>query len=158
MKLVNMFSFLLFIFLSVNLFAQIEFDEYFQNKQLRLDYFHSGNATEDYYTFDELIEEPIWGGSKINLIDTIGYGNFMFSVYDLESDSLIYSRGYSTLFQEWQTTDEAKKIDRSFTETLVFPYPKDSVRVEIHDRDGKNNFRERHEFLIDPAIFHRAGQ
>jgi hypothetical protein len=126
---------------------------YFYDKQLRLDYFHSGNSNDDYYSFDELIEEPFWGGSKLNLIDTIGYGNFMFYVFDLQSNKMIYSRGYSTLFQEWQTTEEAKKINRTFTETLVFPFPRDSVRIEIHDRDSKNIFRKRHQFIIDPESY-----
>ncbi|MBK8946562.1 MAG: peptidase M64 [Ignavibacteriae bacterium] len=134
-------------------FSQINFDEYFFDKQLRLDYFHSGNNQNDYYTFDELIEEPYWSGSKKNLIDTLGYGNFMFFMYDLKSNKLIFSHGYSSLFQEWQTTEEAKKIERTFSETLVFPYPKDSVRVEIHDRDRKNNFQKKHEFIIDPNSY-----
>jgi len=135
------------------IFAQINFEEYFLNKQLRLDYFHSGNSEVDSYSFDELLEEPFWGGSKVNLIDTIGYGNFMFFVYDLKTEKLIYSRGYSTLFQEWQTTDEAKEISRTLSETLIFPYPKDSVRVEIHDRDRNNRFIKRHEFLVDPHSY-----
>lgn len=139
----------MFIYAS-SLYAQINFDEYFYDKQLRLDYFHSGNNEEDFYTFDELIEEPFWGGSKVNLIDTIKYGNFMFFVFDLETNKLIYSRGYSTLFQEWQTTEEAKKISRTLSETLVFPYPKDSVRVEIHDRDKKNTFQKRYEIVVNP--------
>lgn len=134
-------------------FPQLKFDDYFLDKQLRLDYFHSGNYQNDYYSFDELIEEPFWGGSKVNLIDTIGYGNFMFFVYDLKFDKLIFSHGYSTLFQEWQTTEEAKKIKRTMSETLVFPYPKDSVRVEVHSRDKQNNFEKKHEFIIDPNSY-----
>ncbi len=135
------------------LIAQVNFDEYFLDKQLRLDYFHSGNHQNDYYSFDELIEEQFWSGSKNNLIDTLGYGNFMFFVFDLKSYKLIFSHGYSTLFQEWQTTEEAKKIDRTLSETLVFPYPKDSVRVEIHDRDDKNKFKKKHEFIVDPNSY-----
>ena len=135
------------------LFSQINFDEYFYDKQLRLDYFHTGNSETDSYSFDELIDEPYWGGSKINLIDTIGYGNFKFFVYDLQSNILIYSRGYSSLFQEWQTTDEAMKIERTFSETLVFPYPKDSVRVEVHDRDEKNKFKKKYELIVDPNSY-----
>lgn len=144
---------ILFLFISYSLLAQVNFNEYFIDKQLRLDYFHSGNSKEDFYTFDELIEEPYWGGSNTNLIDTIEYGNFMFYVFDHKSNQLIYSRGYSSLFQEWQTTEEAKKISRSYTETLVFPYPKDSVRVEIHDRDEKNNFVKRYELIVDPNSY-----
>ena len=57
------------------------------------------------------------------------------------------------MFQEWQTTEEAKKIDRSLSESLVFPFPKDSVKVEIHDRDNKNKFQKRYEFVIDPNSY-----
>lgn len=141
------------IILSNSNFSQVNFDDYFLDKQLRLDYFHSGNSKSDFYSFEELIEEPYWGGSKTNLIDTLGYGNFMFFVYDIKSDRLIYSHGFSTLFQEWQTTEEAKKIDRSLSESLVFPFPKDSVKVEIHDRDNKNKFQKRYEFVIDPNSY-----
>ncbi len=133
--------------------AQIKFDDYFLNKSMRFDYFHSGNYQEDFYTFDELIEEPFWGGSKINLIDTIGFGNYMFKIYDFKSNKLIFSKGYSTLFQEWQTTEEAKHISRTFSETLVFPYPKDSIKIEIFDRDKKNNFQKRYEFIVDPNSY-----
>jgi len=133
--------------------AQSNFKKYFHEKQLRLDYFHSGNSENHYFTFDELIEEPFWGGSKINLIDTLNYGNYMYFVFDKKSDELIYSRGYSTLFQEWQTTNEAKTISRSFSETLVFPFPKDSIRVEIHTRDKKNNFTKTYEFLVNPKSY-----
>jgi len=144
---------ILLLTFSTILNAQIIFNMYFHDKQTRLDYFHSGNAEIDSYSFDELIEEPYWGGSKVNLIDTINYGKFMFFVRDYKSGKLIYSRGYSSLFEEWQTTEEAKEIDRTFTETLVFPYPKDSVVVEIHDRDRKNNFRKRQEFIVDPNSY-----
>ncbi|PID57288.1 MAG: peptidase M64 [Ignavibacteriae bacterium] len=142
-----------FILINCVVFAQAAFQDFFVDKQMRLDYFHSGNSENDYYTFDEVIEEPFWGGSKTKLIDKLNYGNFMFYVYDMKTDSLIYSRGYSSLFKEWQTTEEAKKINRTFAETLTFPYPKDSVRVEIYDRDKTNKFRKRVEFIIDPQDY-----
>ena len=57
-------------------FSQINFDQYFENKTLRLDYYHTGNSTEDSYSIDELIEEPYWGGSKTNLLDKFNYGKY----------------------------------------------------------------------------------
>ncbi len=120
------------------IFPQNAFDEYFQNKTLRLDYFHTGDKENEFYSFDELIEEPYWGGSKINLVDKFEYGKYKFMVFDEESNELIYSRGYSTLFNEWQTTEEAKHTVKSFSETVVFPYPKNPVRVEFYSRNKKN--------------------
>jgi hypothetical protein len=99
---------LFLLFLSTTIFAQINFDDYFLPKTLRLDYYHFGNADTEQIAFDQLIEELIWGGSKVNLIDTLGLGNYFFKIFDTKDNKLIYSRGYSTLFQEWQTTAEAK--------------------------------------------------
>lgn len=145
MKIVIIF--LLFI---SSIFAQNSFDDYFKNKTLRLDYFHTGDNENEYYSFDELIEEPFWGGSKINLIDKFEYGKYRFMVYDEESDKLIYSRGYSTLFNEWRTTEEAKNTVRSFSETVVFPYPKNPVRVEFYSRNKKNELIKKFEYKVDP--------
>ena len=100
---------LLFMLVLLSLSVQAQFGKYFYNKTLRMDYYHSGNDTSEFYTFDELIEEPYWGGSHINLVDTMQYGNYYVKVFNVKNDSLLYSRGYSTLFREWQTTMEAKK-------------------------------------------------
>lgn len=136
-----------------NIFPQTNFDDYFQNKTLRLDYYHTGNATEDSYSFDELIEEPYWGGSKSNLLDQFDYGKYKFVVKDKESDKEIYSRTYSTLFSEWQTTDESKKINRTFSETVIMPFPKKEVLVEFYSRDRKNHLHKKFEYIVDPKNY-----
>ena len=134
-------------------FSQVNFDQYFENKSLRLDYFHTGNSDEDTYSFDELIEEPFWGGSKTNLIDKFDYGNYKFIVKDYQTGQIIYLRTYSTLFSEWQTTDEAKQTVRTFNETIVFPYPKKTVIVEFYTRDRKNILHKKFEYTVDPSNY-----
>ncbi|MEO8398253.1 MAG: peptidase M64 N-terminal domain-containing protein, partial [Ignavibacteriaceae bacterium] len=93
---------IIFLLFVINAFAsaQIDFDDFFLNKTLRIDYYHTGNKENDSYSMDELIEEPYWGGSKKNLIDKFNYGNYKFEAYDQTSNKLIYSRTYSTLFRE----------------------------------------------------------
>ena len=86
------------VLLSSQAFSQ--FDKYFENKSLRMDYYHTGSHDISSYSFDELIEEPYWGGSKVNMIDTFGYGNYYVKVFDVKTDDLIYSRGYSSIFVE----------------------------------------------------------
>ena len=126
-----------------------QFDKYFHNKTLRMDYAHCGdNQSEEIY-FEELIEEPYWGGSKTNLIDTMFYGNYYLNVYDAASNQLIYSRGYCTLFGEWQTTDEAKTTRRYCSETVVMPFPKNDVRIEICSRNKKGKFVKKFEYNVD---------
>ncbi len=109
---------LLLILFSSFLFAQVKFDDYFQNKTLRIDYYLTGDSADDYYSIDELKEEPYWGGSHINLIDKFNYGSYKAEVYDDSSNKEIYSRTYSTLFHEWQKTEEARNTTKTFQKLL----------------------------------------
>lgn len=133
--------------------SQIKFDDYFENKTLRLDYFHTGDSINDFYSFDELIEEPFWGGSKVNLIDQFDYGKYKFIVKDAETGKEIYTRTYSTLFGEWQTTEEAKLTSKTFSETVTFPFPKNKVTVEFYSRDRKNILHKKFEYIVDPENY-----
>ncbi len=129
-----------FTLITVSSFAQ--FDRWFHDKTLRMDYVHSGNDRNDYFTFDEFYEEPFWGGSKTNLIDDFNYGKYYVKVFDKETKQEIYSRGFSTLFMEWKTTNEAKITDRSMTESVVMPFPKKDAMIEIHKRNKKGEFEK----------------
>jgi hypothetical protein len=129
------------------------FDDYFLDKTLRIDYMHTGNDTFDLYSLDQLIEEKFWAGSKTNLIDPFDYGKYKAMVYDSTSNTLIYSFCYSTLFNEWQSTDEAKTNCRSFSETFVMPYPKNKIRIEFFSRDKKNIWHKKFEYKIDPKNY-----
>lgn len=141
----------LFLMTTVSLSAQ--FDTYFFPKTMRMDYFRCGdNVTESIY-LDEIIEEPYWGGSKINLIDTVGYGNYALKVYDVKGGQLIYSSNYNNLFGEWQTTAEAKVTGKCYTEAVVFPYPKQNVRVVLESRNRKGVFEKRFEYVVDVASY-----
>ncbi len=131
----------------------ISFEDYFHLKTLRMDYFRVGDRESEEIIFDELIEEPVWGGNKVNLIDTLNFGNHFFKVFDRETGLLMYSRGYSSLFQEWQSTEEAKKYRRSFSETVVFPYPKNPVIVKFYSRNYYNDFEIVYEHEIDPGNY-----
>jgi len=135
-------SFLVFLIFTVSS-VSASFDTIFVNKTLRIDYQHAGNFMQEEYFLDQVSIEPYWGGSQTNLIDTFYYGKYFLKLYDLESDSLIYSRGYSTLFGEWQTTEEAKSIKRSFSETVVMPLPKKDAKILLFSRDKKGVFQEK---------------
>jgi hypothetical protein len=136
------------LFLTLGAFAQ--FDSIFQDKSLRLDYYHTGNDKEEVYSFDEMIIEPYWGGSKTNLVDTLEYGKYYFKVFDEKTNELIYSRGYSSLFGEWQTSDESRETWRTVSESVVFPLPKDFARVEFYSRNWNGEFEKKFEYRVNP--------
>jgi hypothetical protein len=133
--------------------AQMKFDNYFLDKTLRLDFYHTGDRDFELISFDRLIEEGIWSGSKKNLIDVFNYGHYMLKVYDKSNKRLIFSKGFSTLYQEWQTTEESKTTKRTFSGSALFPFPKNPATIEIEKRDRKNIFQKIFEKDIDPADY-----
>lgn len=152
----NKINLLVLIIVIVPIFSingQINFDDYFLDKTLRLDYYHTGDKENESYSFDELIEEPFWGGSKLNLLDIFNYGHYRIVVRDFETGKEIFSKGYSTLFNEWQTTEEAKHTTRTFSETVTFPFPKKTVMVEFYSHNRKNELIKKFEYKVDPENY-----
>ena len=109
--------------------GQVKFEDYFVNKTMRFDYYHAGDAKSEHFYVDEVIEEPYWAGNKHYLVDERNVGSHQFKVIDKASGKVIYSRGFNTLFNEWQCTPEAKKTAKAMPEGIVFPYPKNDVIV-----------------------------
>ena len=108
---------------------------------VRLDYLHSGNALTEHYAIEAVVIEPLpWPGNLARNDDTTDRGQNRFEVLDAQSGVLLYSRGFSTIFGEWRSTDEAGKLDRGFQESVRFPKPEKPVRVRILKRDVKNIF------------------
>ncbi|TKJ32152.1 peptidase M64 [bacterium (candidate division B38) B3_B38] len=135
--------------------GSVPFGEYFEEKTLRIDFYHTGTKTEDIISLDAIYEEPIWAGSLTELIDTTNLGKHLVRVFDLATNQLIYSRGFCSLFAEWQTTDEAARgFRRTFHESVLIPYPRAPVQVVIASRDRENLFREVFTMAIDPASYH----
>ncbi len=133
--------------------AQVDFNTFFKSKTMRFDYNIAGDASSQTIYFEQIREEPFWGGSKINLIDKFNFGDYRLLLYDAASDQLIYSRGYSDLFKEWQDTDEAKKLKRTFYSSVVFPYPINTVRLVIDRRQRNMNWEKIYEQEIDPQSY-----
>lgn len=127
------------------------FNRFFVERTLRVDYYHTGTKGQETISLDKIYEEGKWPGSKVNLIDTLNLGDYLVKVFDVTTNLLIYSRGYSTLFNEWQTTDEANAgILRTFSETVRFPFPRQKVQLTISRRDKQMIFHEIFSTVIDP--------
>src|SRR5215472_6091520 len=124
-----------------------------QPATMRLDYYHTGNATQEIWSFDRVVIEPLpWPGYMTKTIDDSNLGNYFFEVRDQASDKLLYSRGFGSLFSEWADTAEAKKLNRTFSESLRFPMPSAPVKIVLKERrEGKDvDFHEMWTTTIDP--------
>lgn len=118
----------------------VDFDEHFKDKTMRFDYHHTGNATEEHFAFDEIVSDGIWAGPKSKLIDTLRLGKYFFEIKDPETGNTIYSRGFSSIYGEWETTTDAKENWGVYHESLRFPWPKHPVKLIIHKRNENHDF------------------
>ncbi len=119
---------------------------------LRVDYFHTGNAREERFALDRVVLEPLpWPGSPERALDDTNLGKYLFEVIDRASRRVLYSRGFASIYGEWETTGEAAEMDRTFGESLRFPRPAGPVQVVVKKRDRANDFREVWSLVVDPA-------
>lgn len=108
---------------------------------VRVDYYHSGDADSEMFSLHQVVIEPLpWPGHPDKVIDSTRRGHFLFQVEDPASGQVLYSRGYSSIFQEWQHTGEAKRINRTFHESVRFPKPDKPVRLNILKRNAQQDF------------------
>lgn len=147
------FTFILLSLIYVTTFSQEKFNQYFTEASLRVDFMLAGDAKNETVYLDKLKKEPFWGGSKVNLIDRFNYGEYKFEVFDEKSNELIFSRGFCTMFEEWQTTTEASKVKKSFMQTVTLPYPKSNIIFKLYSRDWNGEFHQVLEIEIDPKDY-----
>jgi hypothetical protein len=144
---------LLFSFITAFASAQVSFDKYFTDKVLRFDYMLAGNSSKTVVYPVGMKEEPFFGGSKTQLTDPFHFGNLKYEIFDAVDNTLLYSRGFCTLYQEWQTTPEAKIMERSFYEVATMPYPKNKVNFVLSMRKRDGSFEKIYETEIDPTNY-----
>ena len=111
------------------------FEQYFCDSTLRLDYVFAGDSQKQDIYLDELSKSACWYGRKFHLNELPLEGNGSITVRDKDSGIIIYRHSFSTLFQEWLATAEAKKTRKSFENVFLIPYPKQSVSITIELRD-----------------------
>jgi hypothetical protein len=118
-------------------------------RTMRLDYYHTGTATEERFSLDRVVIEPLpWPGGKA--IDDTNLGKYFFEVVDRATNRPLFSRGFASIYGEWEVTGEAKTATRTFHESLRFPAPDGPVQVVLKKRDSRNAFREIWSVLVDP--------
>jgi IgA peptidase M64/peptidase M64-like protein len=119
---------------------------------MRVDYYHTGNDKEERFSLDRIVVEPLpWAGNPARPIDATNLGKYFFEVSDSASGRVLYSRGFSSIYGEWETTGDAKVQNRTFSESLRFPQPAAPVRIVVKKRDPRNSFRDVWTFTLDPG-------
>src|SRR3954467_11292289 len=88
-------------------------------RTMRLDFYHTGNSAEEVFSLDRVVVEPLpWPGNERHALDETNLGKYLFEVRDADTNRILYSRGFASIYGEWETTDEAKTLRRTFQESL----------------------------------------
>jgi hypothetical protein len=120
-------------------------------RTLRVDYGHTGSTAAEHFGVDRVVLEPLpWPGDLTKNVGGSNLGKYCFEVADKASGKLLYSRGFASIYGEWETTDEAKSLNRTFSESLRFPQPNLPVRIQVKKRDPQNAFQTLWTFDLDP--------
>jgi hypothetical protein len=123
-------------------------------RTLRVDYYHTGNSHDEWFSLDRVVLEPLeWPGNLNKSVDESQLGEYLFEVRERGSGKLVYSRGFNSVFGEWKTTEEALHGNRTFSESLRFPNPETPVEVSLKERAGsgfRGVWKEVWKTVVDP--------
>jgi hypothetical protein len=120
-------------------------------RTMRVDYLHKGTATEEHFSVDRVVLEPLgWPGNPNRAIDDTNLGKYFFEVIERASGRVLYSRGFASVYGEWETTAEAKQQERTFSESFRFPAAAGPVEIRLKKRDASNAFVDIWNVVVDP--------
>jgi hypothetical protein len=135
--------------------GDVRFADYFNDQTLRIDYYQTGDAREEWITIDRMQQEPVWAGSTTNLVFPFNYGRYGIKVYDVASNRLIFSYGYDCMFGEYKTTSPALNgVKKSFNRSWRLPMPKRPILLVVEKRDKQNLPHPLFTLQIDPDDYH----
>lgn len=127
-------NFLLLLIITTAFIAKAQnFNDYFTNATMRIDYSFTGDVKQQNINVDEIYKSQGWYGKRKRLTEVPVEGNGQIIVKNHHSGKVIYRNSFSTLFQEWLTeTDEAKTTKKSFQNVFLIPMPKDTVDITVN--------------------------
>lgn len=136
------------------------FEDLFDNRTLRLDYTFAGNHAQSNIYIDELVTLPHWYGKRYHLNEVPLRGNGQIIMRPHAKAEVIYRHSFSTLFQEWLATDEAKHTKKSFENVFLVPFPKDTVdiTVELYDYHNEITVSMTHIVVPTDILIRKAGE
>ncbi len=131
-----------------------------QERTLRVNYTFSGNSRESRIYLDDLNVTDGWAGRRVNMKDLYLDGNGQILMTDAQTGDTLYRNAFSTLFQEWQNTEEATQVDRSFENVFLLPMPQRKAVVEVKLTDNYNKVVASLRHTVDPEdiLIRRIGR
>ena len=136
------------------------FEDYFEDRTLRLDYTFCGDASHQQIYVDELISIPRWYGRRHRLAELPLKGNGDITVRSKADGMVIYRHSFSSLFQEWLSTAESKHVQKSFENVFLVPYPKQPVDITVELRNYHDSVFASMTHTVNPTdiLIRKAGE
>lgn len=130
--------------------GKVRFEDWFQDTTLRLNYIFSGtNDTQD-IALHTLSAQRCWAGRRVNLDTLLLEGNGQLEINDSLTGKRLYICSFSTLFQEWQHTEEATQVRKAFETVQLVPMPKHTVFVTLRLYDSHRKVVARMRHCVNP--------
>lgn len=132
---------------------QPEFDTYFTGERLRIDFTLAGNDKTQTAYLDELHKEGEWAGPRGHLVEPFDYGQYCLQAS--AGGKVVFTKSFSTLFEEWRTTEEASKVSRAASQCIWMPFPKQPLHIVLSQRiRATGRMEAMFEFDLDPQDRH----
>lgn len=127
-----------------------QLDSRLEDNTLRIDYIFSGTDKTCDIAVDELNSLKGWAGRRINMKDVPLRGNGQICMTEAASGDTLYRMSFSTLFQEWQATEEATRVSKSFENVFLVPMPTVQVNLTVELYDFNNEVSATLTHPVDP--------
>jgi len=137
-----------------------QFEVFFTEQTLRVDYVFTGNEQGQQIALDELIATPGWAGRRHHLAEMPLKSHGQLVMRDKETGQTIYATSFSSLFQEWTATDEAKEVTKSYENCFLMPFPKKVAEVEVTLMNYRHEVVATLKHTVDPndILIHQKGR
>ncbi len=142
-----LFPFIIFTFQAAAIQPPAPFDF---NRSLRIDFVFTGDKSHQVATISQYLEGPVYGGSANQLIPPFDYGNYRLLLLDAQTADTLFIKGFCTLFEEWQTTQEASNVSRAFKQSVESPLPLIPATVVVEWRNPEGTFSSLIQESFDP--------
>jgi hypothetical protein len=127
------------------------FDRWFTGRTMRVDYFHTSRGDTRVLVLDRVVDDGDWAGSRTRLLDDTNLGPYRVEMIDPTTQSVLYSRGFASIYGEWETVPASKTEWRTFHDSVRMPWPRQPAQIVIKRRQPDQSFRELWTTTIDPG-------
>ena len=125
------------------------------SRTLRVDYIFSGTDKTQDIALAELCSIDGWAGRRVNMdkLPLRGNGQVFMSVRDDSGEfgKVVYEMSFSTLFQEWQATEEATRTKKAFENVFLLPMPSREAQVTVRLFDFHDNVSCEFSHIVNPS-------